>query len=440
MSFRSSQNCKRYELVKFNLQNSIQLPANNTNQKKTDYKFTVDSTHDSAPMDWFNAYFEVDLKVTKMDNTDFAAVDNISIINGGFSIIKQITVNFDGVKVLDSMNTNHAINIKNLVDYSSSYVSSVGPTLFHYLDTSAEAVSQKFETLALDGNAQNKIVTVQPTYNEGFAKRQTLTSGGTVNNIKLPLNRFGFFESFRDQIAPNGKVTLEMRLEDDSNVIFRANAAAVGRYVITKFILWVPRMELSGVGQKLFVEKYLKPHTWTYLKERIATAPFTQQNAYFHITSSIRKPRHLFIWALNTAKFSDQEQNMFVFNTYNIANQRTITDAKLELSNGKFYPERVMNPTTDLATAYSELIEYNKDFNNYMVGPSISQKSFKDLYGILYFDLSHQDTMLKEGDTKLELRFQLNDTPNAEYNLYALILNEEEISVNVMSGKAILKT
>ena len=440
MSFRSTQNCKRYEYVSVDLQNPIQLPVNNANQKKTGYKFTVASTHDSTPMDWFNAYFEVDLKVTKMDNTHFAATDNISIINGGFSMINQITVNFDGVKVLDSLNTNHAVNIKNLVDYSSPYATSVGPTQFHYLDTSAEAVSLKYPQLVLDGNAQRKDITVQAGYNEGFSKRQTLTKGGAVNNMILPLNRFGFFESFRDQIAPNGKVTFEMRLESDTNVIFRANGVDPGRYLITKFVLWVPKMTLSGAGQKLFVEKYLKPHTWTYLKEKIETAPFTQQSAKFRITSSIRKPRHLFVWVLNTTKFSNQEQNMFVFNTYNIADARTITSAQLELSNGVFYPERIMNPTAELAKTYRELIEYNKDFNNYMVGPTISQKSFKDLYGILYFDLSHQDTMLKEGDTKLELRFQLSNTPNAEYNLYALILNEEEVSVDVMSGKAILKT
>ena len=440
MSFRSSQNCSRYEYVSVDLQNPIKLPANNSNQEKNGYKFTVDSTHNSAPMDWYNAFFELDLKITEMDNTAYGAGDNASIINGGFGIINQITVDFDGVQVLNSQRTNHAINVKNLTDFSSPYRNDQGPDMFHYPDTAVGAVSQKYTTLALTGNAQNIAPTDHATYNEGFAKRKTLLSGGATNNIILPLNRFGYFQSFRDQICPNGKVSFEIRLESDNNVIFRDNAAGAGRYIITKFVLWVPKMVLSPSGQNMFVEKYLKAHTWTYLKERIETAPFTQQSGKFRITNSIRKPRHVFIWVLNTAKMNDQEQNMFVFNTYNIANARTITSAQLELSNGVFYPERIMNPTTEMAKAFRELTEYNKGYNDYLTGPTIDLKSFKELYGILYFDLTHQETELKEGDTKLELSFQLNDTPNAEYNLYALILNEEEISVDVKSGKAVLRT
>ena len=440
MAFRSSQNCKRYEYVSYKLDTPIELPANNDNQEKNNYKFSVDSTHSSAPMDWYNAFFELDLKITEMDNTAYGAGDNASIINGGFSIINQITVDFDGVQVLNSQRTNHALNIKNLTDFSYGYNYSVARDMFHYPDTAVGAVSQKYTTLALTGNAQNIAPTDQNTYNEGFAKRKTLLSAGATNGIILPLNRFGYFQSFRDQISPNGKVSFEIRLENDNNVIFRDNAAGAGRYIITKFVLWVPKMVLSPSGKEMFIQKYLKPHTWKYLKERVEVAPFTQQSGTFRITNSIRKPRHVFIWVLNTAKMNDQEQNMFVFNTYNIANARTITSAQLELSNGVFYPETVRNPTTQMVKLHRELTEYNKGFNDHLTGSTIDLKTFKDLYGILYFDLTHQEPEVKEGETKLELNFQLNDTPNAEYKIYALILNEEEISVDVKSGNVVLRT
>ena len=237
MAFRSSQSCKRYEYVSVDLQNPIKLPANNSNQVKTGYKFTVDSTHDSTPMDWYNAYFELDLKITEMDNTNYDAGDNASIINGGFGIIDQITVDFDGVKVLDSQKTNHALNVKNLTDFSKDYSDKVAPSMLHYPDTATGAVSQKYTTLALTGNAQNIAPTDNTAYNEGFAKRKTLLTGGAKNNIILPLNRFGYFQSFRDQICPNEKVSFEIRLESDDNVLFRDGAADAGRYIITKFVL-----------------------------------------------------------------------------------------------------------------------------------------------------------------------------------------------------------
>ena len=440
MSLRSSKNCKRYEYVSVDLENPIKLPANNNNQVKTNYKFTVDSTHDSNPLDWYNAYFELDLKITEMDNTGYGAGDNASIINGGFGIIEYIKVDFDGTKVLDLHNVNHALNVKNLTDFSKVYSDEVGPSMLHYPDTAVGAVSQEYTTLALTGNAQNIAPTRSTTYNDGFTKRKTLLSAPASNNIILPLNRFGFFHSFKNEMCPNGKVNFVIELESDANVIFRDNAAGAGRYIITKFVLQVPKMTLTPSAQNLFAGKYLKPHTWTYLKERIEAAPFTQRSGKFRITNSIRKPRHVFIWVLNTAKMNDQEQNMFVFNTYNIANARTITSARLELSNGVFYPETSVNPTTEIANVYRRLIEYNKGYNDYLSAPTINLKSFKDLYGILYFDLRYQETELKEGDTKLELRFELNDTPNAEYNMYALILNEEDISVDVQSGKAVLRT
>ena len=440
MAFRSPENCERYEYVSVNLENPISLPANNANQEKSKYKFTHDNSHDGSPVDWYNAYFSINLKITEMDNTGYGVGDKAAIINGGFSIINSMSVYFDGIKVIDSVETNHALNVKNLTDFSKDYSDEMGPSMFHYPDTAVGAVSQKYTTLQLDGNAQNIAPTDQNTYNEGFAKRKTLLSAAATNNIILPLNRFGFFQSFQEQIAPNGRVSFDIKLESDANVIFRDNAAGQGRYVITKFVLKVPRMQLTPSGEKLFAEKYLKPHTWTYLNERIVSKPFTQRSELFTITSSIRKPRHVFVWVLDPAKLDDQEQNMFVFNTYNIANARTITSARLEVGSSVFYPDEEMDPTTNITEVYRELQQYKRGFNDYLSGPTINLKTFKELYGILYFNLTKQKISLKEGDVKLQLKFKLNDTPNAAYNVYALVLNEEEVSVDVKSGKAVLRT
>ena len=440
MAFRSPQHCKRFEYVSVKLENPLEIPANNANQEKSGYEFNIDSTHWSAPLDWYNAFFELDLKITEMDNTGYGAGDNASIINGGFGIISQMEVNFDGVQVLNSQRANHALNVKNLIEFSGPYSNSIARDMFHYPDTAVGAVSQKYTTLDLDGNAQNIAPTDMATYNEGFAKRKTLLSAAASNNIILPLNRFGYFNSFRDQICPNGQVSIRISLESDANVIFRANGVGAGRYIITKFVLWIPKMVFSPSGRELFVDKYLKPHTWKYLMERVEVGSFSQQTATFRVANNVKKPRHVFIWILNTAKLNNQEQNMFVFNTYNIANARTITSAQLKLGSGVSYPSEIMNPTTQMAKMHRELLEYKKGFNDILVGSTIDLKSFKDLYGILHFDLTHQEPDLKEGLTNIELNFGLNDTPNAEFKIFALILHEQEISVDVINGKAVLRT
>ena len=69
----------------------------------------------------------------------------------------------------------------------------------------------------------------------------------------------------------------------------------------------------------------------------------------------------------------------------------------------------------------------------YLTRLTIDIDLFQNPFGVLYFDLRNQKEELKSGSTKLELKYTLS-TPNAEYNMFALILHEEEISVDVMSG------
>ena len=448
MTFRSSKYCKRYEYVSFELQNPITLPANNQSQKKSGYRFVVDSSSETHPFDWYNPYLSVDFKITKMDNTGYAVGDQVATVNSGYSLINQLKVEFNGVNVLDTPGVNHAVNVKNLTELSSSYTKTIGPSMFNYPDTTVGAVSEKYTLRQVQhgrNNADNGWVERNfvdgdnVNYNEGFAKRKALLMAGAENNIGLALNRYGFFNSFETEIAPNGKVTVDVNLETDNNVIFRAGGDP-GRFVITRLVLWIPKMIFNAEGEHIFLQTYLKPHTWSYLKERIEISPSsTARQGTFRITSSIRKPRHVFVWALNDAKMNDQTQNPFLFNTYNIANARTFSNARLELSNGISYPNEELKPDTEIVQAYRTLMEYQKDFNAYYTSPTITLKSFQLLYGLIYFDLRNQEEEIKSGSTKIQFSYNLSGNPNANYSLYALILHEEELGVDIVNGKVLLK-
>ena len=260
-----------------------------------------------------------------------------------------------------------------------------------------------------------------------------------MNNINLPLNRYSFFNSFENQIAPNSKLTIDTTFEKDDDIIFRAGGDP-GRVIITRLVLWVPKMIFNAEGESMFLESFLKSHQWSYLKERVEISPSSNaRQGTFRITSAIRKPRHVFIWVLNDAKLNDQTQNMLTFNTFNIANNRNFTNARLELSNGIFYPNEDLKPATETVQAYRSLMEYQKDANSYFTSPTITLESFKSLYGILYFDLRHQDEGLKSESTKLNFHYTLNANPNANYTIYSLILHEEELGVDVVNGRTVLK-
>ena len=65
---RSPKFVKRYEYNYFDLETPlISIVANNAFQSKGDYRFLVDNSSEANPIDWYNAYFEVDFKlVTEM--------------------------------------------------------------------------------------------------------------------------------------------------------------------------------------------------------------------------------------------------------------------------------------------------------------------------------------------------------------------------------------
>ena len=440
-SLRSAKLSKRYNFYSYELDTPLTTPANNAYQKKEGYKFTVNAiTSSDTVVDWHNAYLEMDFKITKMDNTTYAAADAAGTINGGFSMIKDIKVDFENVRVLDLTDANHVANVKNLTEFSEEHSTRVGPRQFYYPDTNTGAIIQKYTTLALDGNAQQIAPTDNTNYNEGFTKRKILLAAGAEDNIHLPLNRFGFFDSLEERIPPNAKVTVNVRLEDDDNVLFRANAANAGRYIITKFRLWVAFVKLNDSGQQIYLEKFLKPHRWTYLKEQlVVSGPLRQKNGKFKITNAIQRPKHVFVWVLNGAKLSDQEQNMFLFNTFNIANARYFTKAQLQLQNGEKYPDQQLDPSSELTRVWIDLLEYVKFVGNSLFGSTIDLKRFQDLYGILYFDLTRKVDDIQKFTTSIDFDYSLNDTPDADYNIYALILHEEEISVENMGGKALIR-
>ena len=50
--------------VSIDLQNPITLPANGQSLEKSGDKFVVDSSDESHPFDWHNAYFELDFQIT----------------------------------------------------------------------------------------------------------------------------------------------------------------------------------------------------------------------------------------------------------------------------------------------------------------------------------------------------------------------------------------
>lgn len=74
----------------------------------------------------------------------------------------------------------------------------------------------------------------------------------------------------------------------------------------------------------------------------------------------------MFIWAVNSTKHSSHTHNMFLFNTYDIANKRKLNGAQLELSYGVFYPKERMETDKEVARTYRTLKRHSRQSNNFL--------------------------------------------------------------------------
>ncbi|CAH3192292.1 unnamed protein product [Porites evermanni] len=427
----------------------LATPANNANQTKTGHRFVADNTGEATPFDWYNARFSVDFKVQLLDGNDFNNNNAQSgIVNGSNSLIEKISILANGRDVYSCNYANHIVNIKNLLEYNPSYVKSVATNEFYYLDTSRNANTVRYTTRNVQhvrnaaDNAEERANLVSGdnnNYNKGFAVRRALIGNSATISCEIPLNRYSFFESLEDKLLPNTKIELNIELESDNNLIWRTGGNAC-RVVLTRFQLFVPRLTFNSEGQKLYMENYLKPYKWVYLNEVVERSNNSQQQTgHFRITNAISKPRHVFVFGINTANIDSQTANPFLYNTFNLPNNANISRCYLEVGNGNEYPDIHFKPATDPARVFREVMSYVYANNDFQGGTLLTRTNFGSFFPFVYFDLTKQKMDIKDGVTKLSFHYELSANPNADYNIYALILHEREAEIEQQGGKLLLR-
>ena len=322
-SFRTPRYLERYEDVVFELENGLEINANDTQHQNRDgLKIAADNSGETTPFDWYNARLSVNFKVDKLaDHAAIALNDNIGTVNGSNTLIKKIQVKAEGRDVYDCDYANHCVNIKNLLEYNPSYAKSVGTNEYYFPDTSREANSKKYEERSLDntkapggqgGETRMEMLRRENAdYNKGFAARKLLLGTSAEVNCEIPLNRYSFFKELQDKLLPNVKIELQIEMENDKNLIWRGKlangnnppadpAGTSYRLIFTRLQLFVPRLIFNSEGQKLYLENYLKPHKWSYLTETTYNQDMrTQRTGNFRLTNGILKPRHVFIFFIN---------------------------------------------------------------------------------------------------------------------------------------------
>ena len=429
MAFRTSEYLQRNEMVRYQLDEVIRIPANGQHQQKSGYKFTINDR--SSFYDWYNAYFEVQFQLQVLaDGTGVANATRSTVINGAHSLINHLMIKSAGKIVYDTNNLHKVTFVKNLLEYSDDFSRSVAKDSFWYLDVA-------------------NLADMTAAGNTGFEARRNLTKrigeGGGVEaaakdiNVIIPLNRFSFFEELYDRMLVPMQLQFNIELQNDAELIYKAAGAAAGRVIVNRFLLWVPRLTPKDSLYNKFVESFLLKKTWTYNREMYQVSSPAQNSGFFQISSSIDNVKAIFVY-LQRAKTNNENMNPYHFDTYklNAANNNSyLTTCRLEYGNGVFYPETEYDSESKVRI-YNDLMSYGMRKNNYNSGTQLNIANYNSLYSIIYFDLSYQTDKVTRDPKQLIFRYKLNANSAVPFNVHAIVLYEEEVIIDKVGNELVI--
>ena len=417
MSFRASEFIQRNELTRFQLDDVIRAPANGQHQVKTGYTFTINDR--SSFYDWYNAYFEIRFRVQKLaDGTNYGGADRITVINGSHSFINHMMIKSAGKVVYDTDNLHKVTFVKNLLEYSDDFSRSVAKNSLWYLDTDHRIA-----------NADQNV---------GFEARRVVTTGNAVN-VAIPLNRYSFFEELNGRILVPMQLQINIELQNDDELLYKAAAADDGRVVIDRFLLWVPKLTPKDSLMSKFISEFQKPSKWTYLREMYAMSAPSQTSGFFQISSSIDNVKSVFVY-LQRAKSNNVEGNPYEYDTFKLNadnNNSYLTTCRLEYGNGIFYPE-VEYDSDSKIRIFNDLMSYSYRKNDYNSGTQLNIANYNSLYPLIYFDLSYQSERVTRDPKQLIFRYKLNIPSAVNINVHAVVLYEEMGVVDKVGNELVI--
>ena len=135
-------------------------------------------------------------------------------------------------------------------------------------------------------------------------------------------------------MLPGSRFELNIEFESDNNLIWR-EGNDVCRVIITKLELYIPSVKTAAAVPKSYINEYVTNST--YLRKR---------EGNFRITNEVTKPRHVFIFIVNSANINSQTANPFLYQTFNVANNRKLTRCYLK-ANENVYPAIHYKPSTE---------------------------------------------------------------------------------------------
>ena len=269
----------------------------------------------------------------------------------------------------------------------------------------------------------------------------TANLGGKNVNAIIPLNRWSFFEELNDKMLVPMQLQFNIEINNDNELVHKVNAAAAGRVVINRFILWVPRLTPRDSMYDKFVSSFLKETQWKYLREMYNVSAATRTSGFFQISSSIDNVKHIFVYLKNSYRIaelhSQAENSPYTMDTFLLPGGASLSSCRLEYGNGVFYPETEYDSNSKVRI-FNDVMAYAMRKNDYNTGTQLNTANYNSLYPLIYFDLTYQSEKVTRDPKQLIFRYRLSANTDQNFAVHAVVLYEEILKIDKIGNELVI--
>ncbi|XP_065640501.1 uncharacterized protein LOC136073073 [Hydra vulgaris] len=398
---RIDEEIKKYEEYEF-------TPSVNSNLNLGEIRIFIENS--DSLFHPHESYLEIEGRLVKADGTAYANADAITLThNGLLHLFERIEYKFYDSVVESVSYPGIATTMLGMLKYPNDYQQSKAMNQLWFKDntTTADLVN-----------------------NTGFSARQQFiiqkpTTKGSFE-LSIPLRHiFGFCDDY-DKVFYGLKHELFLLRRNDDNAIFRAAGVAAGKVNITRISLMMRRATPSDVANLQLVKIIKSQETLDMgFRSRFLDRTNVPQNTTFDWRLGLRtteKPRYILV-AFQTNREGNQEQNSSIFDHCDLKNMW------IEL-NEERYPATNYSlsfPNMKITRAYRHASNFAEDYynmSNLISLCNITPVDYRDLYPIMYFDVSKQSERMKDSTVDIRLKAEFNTPVPANTVIFTLIISD----------------
>ncbi|XP_065642098.1 uncharacterized protein LOC136073798 [Hydra vulgaris] len=358
-----------------------------------------------------NSYLEIEGRLVKADGTAYADGDAIALANNGIMhLFERIEYRFFDQPVEIVSFPGIATTMLGLLKYPNDFQQSKALSQMWYKDNiaAADLVNN------IGFSARQQYIIKKPTTKGKF-------------EVSIPLSHiFGFCEDY-DKVFYGLKHELFLLRQSDNNAIFRAAGVAAGKVDITRISLMMKRATPSLIKENELGNIILNKEILDVgFRSRYCSKTNVPQNTSFEWdlgTKTTEKPRYILV-GFQTNRNENQEQNASIFDHCDLRNMW------VNVNNEERYPATNYNlsfPNMKISRAYKNASNFAGDYYNMpdlisLCG--ITPSDYRDLYPIMYFNVSKQSEKMKNNNANIKIQAEFNTPVPAGTLIYALIISD----------------